>query len=252
MSLIANKSYPHLSPPLPHLATTPTSPCHYASTYLPLHPTQPITTPAPICHYSQLNLPLHPTQPITTPALTCKHLSHSFFPTHAFHASRPCLSTFENMLFLPIEHALLVPWRGPSPTHLITFWFHVVYELHNRRLYTPILRIISSLPCSDFSHTSSSLSSEVTLCVIGRPKGIWSLTPSPSPIISRPVGVTSHTTPLSIRRAAGGEASVVSVCRRPSVGSKYAPKSSVNSVSSVREKTPLYERKNSPDFLSAA
>jgi len=71
------------------------------------------------------------------------------------------------MLFLPIEHALLAPWRGPSPTHLITFWFHVVYELHNRRLYTPILRIISSLPCSDFSHTSSSLSSAVTLCVIG-------------------------------------------------------------------------------------
>ena len=98
---------------------------------------------------------------------TCKHLSHSFFPTHAFHASRPCLSTFENMLFLPIEHALLAPWRGLSPTHLITFWFHVVYELHNRRLYTPILRIISSLPCSDFSHTSSSLSSAVTLCVIG-------------------------------------------------------------------------------------
>ena len=27
-----------------------------------------------------------------------------------------------------------------------------------------------------------------------------------SPIISRPIGVTSHTTPLSIRRGAGGEA----------------------------------------------
>ena len=55
---------------------------------------------------------------------------------------------------------------------------------------------------------------------------------------SRPIGVTSHTTPLSIRRGAGGEASVNSVCRRPSVGSKCAPKSSVNSVNSVREKTP--------------
>ena len=32
-----------------------------------------------------------------------------------------------------------------------------------------------------------------------------------SPIISRPKGVTSHTTPLSIRRGAGGEASVRSV-----------------------------------------
>ena len=59
----------------------------------------------------------------------------------------------------------------------------------------------------------------------------------PSPSISSPKGVTSHTTPLSIRRGAGGEASVFSVCRRPSVGSKRAPKSSVNSVRSVREKT---------------
>ena len=61
---------------------------------------------------------------------------------------------------------------------------------------------------------------------------------NPSPSISRPVGVTSHTTPLSIRRGAGGEASVFSVCRRPSVGLKRAPKSSVNSVHSVRDKSP--------------
>ena len=33
--------------------------------------------------------------------------------------------------------------------------------------------------------------------------------------------------------------SVFSVCRRPSVGSKCAPKTSVNSVRSVRDKTPL-------------
>ena len=59
-----------------------------------------------------------------------------------------------------------------------------------------------------------------------------------SPSISRPIGVTSHTTPLSIRRGAGGEASVNSVCRRPSVGSKRAQKCSVSSVGSVREKTP--------------
>ena len=61
---------------------------------------------------------------------------------------------------------------------------------------------------------------------------------SPSPSISRPVGVTSHTTPLSIRRGAGGEASVISVCRRRSVSSKRWLKCSVNSVSSVREKNP--------------
>ena len=57
-----------------------------------------------------------------------------------------------------------------------------------------------------------------------------------SPFLSRPIGVTSHTTPLSIRRGVGGEASVFSVCRRRSVGSKCAPKGSVNSVRSVREK----------------
>jgi len=37
------------------------------------------------------------------------------------------------------------------------------------------------------------------------------------------------------------KASVFSVCRRPSVGSKCAPKISVNSVRSVREKTPHCE-----------
>ena len=52
------------------------------------------------------------------------------------------------------------------------------------------------------------------------------------------VGVASVITPLSIRRGVGGEASVASVCRRPSVGSKRAQKGSVKSVSSVREKSP--------------
>ena len=61
---------------------------------------------------------------------------------------------------------------------------------------------------------------------------------SPSPPFNSLIGVTSHTTPLSIRRGAGGEASVFSVCRRPSVCSKCAPKTSVNSVCSVREKPP--------------
>ena len=63
-------------------------------------------------------------------------------------------------------------------------------------------------------------------------------TPTYSPILSSPIGVTSHTTPLSIRRGVGGEASVNSVCRRHSVGSKRAQKGSVNSVCSVRDKTP--------------
>ena len=49
-------------------------------------------------------------------------------------------------------------------------------------------------------------------------------TPTYSPILSSPIGVTSHTTPLSIRRGVGGEASVNSVCRRHSVGSKLCAK----------------------------
>ena len=67
----------------------------------------------------------------------------------------------------------------------------------------------------------------------------------PTPHTSRPIGVTSHTTPLSNRRGAGGEASVNSVCRRPSVGSKRWWKSSVKSVWSVRERNVLRERKTS-------
>ena len=62
---------------------------------------------------------------------------------------------------------------------------------------------------------------------------------SPSPPITSPIGVTSHTTPLSIRRGAGGEASVISVCRRPSVGSKLC-------ANMLSELCALCERKNSP------
>ena len=65
----------------------------------------------------------------------------------------------------------------------------------------------------------------------------------PTPHTSRPIGVTSHTTPLSNRRGAGGEASVNSVCRRPSVGSKRWWKSSVKSVWSVREKMSFVREK---------
>ena len=61
----------------------------------------------------------------------------------------------------------------------------------------------------------------------------------PSPSISSPKGVTSHTTPLSIRRGVGGEASVNSVCRRPSVGSKQCTKM-------LSELCALCERKKHP------
>ena len=150
MSLIANEFYPHLSPTLPHLVITPASTCYYASTYLPLHPTQPATTQTPISHYTQPKLSRLQHLSVTTQVQTCKHLSHSLFPTHAFQAPRPCLSTYENMLFLPIEHALLAPWRGPSPTHLITLWFHVVYEHHSRRYYSSLLRELEANQCNNF------------------------------------------------------------------------------------------------------
>ena len=90
----------------------------------------------------------------------------------------------------------------------------------------------------------------VSSTFLSRPIGVTSHT---TPLSNRrgvggeacPVGVTSHTTPLSIRRGVGGEASVNSVCRRPSVGSKHWWKSSVKSVWSVREKNVLRERKTS-------
>ena len=68
------------------------------------------------------------------------------------------------------------------------------------------------------------------------PLHVLQMVSSPSSIISRPKGVTSHTTPLSIRRVAGGEASVNSVCRRRSVGSKLCAKK-------LRELCALCERK---------
>ena len=67
---------------------------------------------------------------------------------------------------------------------------------------------------------------------------------NPSPSISRPVGVTSHTTPLSIRRGAGGEASVNSVCRRRSVGSKLCAKM-------LSELCVLCERKTFTKYVSS-
>ena len=62
-----------------------------------------------------------------------------------------------------------------------------------------------------------------------------------SPSISRLIGVTSHTTPLSIRRGAGGEASVNSVCRRRSVGSKLCAKRLSELCALCERKTPHCE-----------
>ena len=67
---------------------------------------------------------------------------------------------------------------------------------------------------------------------------------NPSPSISRPVGVTSHTTPLAIRREAGGEASVNSVWRRRSVGSKLCAKI-------LSELCVLCERKTFTKYVSS-
>ena len=88
----------------------------------------------------------------------------------------------------------------------------------------------------------------VSSTFLSRPIGVTSHT---TPLSNRrgvggeacPIGVTSHTTPLSNRRGAGGEASVNSVCRWPSVGSKRWWKSSVKSVWSVREKMSFVREK---------
>ena len=54
----------------------------------------------------------------------------------------------------------------------------------------------------------------------------------------RPTETLSQPITQSVTANVSWKASVFSVCRRPSVGSKRAQKGSVNSVSSVREKTP--------------
>ena len=66
----------------------------------------------------------------------------------------------------------------------------------------------------------------------------------PSSISSRLIGITSHTTPLAIRRGAGGEASVFSVCRRPSVSSKLCAKM-------LSELCVLCERKTFTKYVSS-
>ena len=67
---------------------------------------------------------------------------------------------------------------------------------------------------------------------------------SPSPPFNSLIGVTSHTTPLSIRRGAGGDASVISVCRRRSVRSKLCAKKLCQICVFCEKKTLQRERKN--------
>ena len=62
----------------------------------------------------------------------------------------------------------------------------------------------------------------------------------------RPTETLSQPISQNVTANLSWKASVNSVCRRPSVGSKCAPKGSVNSVRSVREKPSQRERKKSP------
>ena len=57
----------------------------------------------------------------------------------------------------------------------------------------------------------------------------------------RPTETLSQPITQNVTANLSWKASVTSVCRRPSVGSKCAPKTSVNSVRSVRDKTPHCE-----------
>ena len=65
----------------------------------------------------------------------------------------------------------------------------------------------------------------------------------------RPTETLSQPISQSVTANVSWKASVNSVCRRPSVSSKRAPKCSVSSVRSVREKPSQRERKNFPRFV---
>ena len=127
--------------------------------------------------------------------------------------------------------------------------FFFSHELHRRTEYARFTETLSQPITQSVTANRSSPQPPLRMergVITEIPLRFLRMLSSLSPIISRPIGVTSHTTPLSIRRGAGGEASVFSVCRSPSVGSKRAQKGSVKSVRSVREKNPPH---TSPIFF---
>ena len=111
-----------------------------------------------------------------------------------------------NILTIPIECLAFYSSRG---------YVLFLTERHRRTEHTAFHRDIKS---TDFTERYSQQRPHPQ--PLSEWRGEWSprlplhvlqMFSSPSPISSRPKGVTSHTTPLSIRRGAGGEASVCSV-----------------------------------------
>ena len=147
----------------------------------------------------------------------------------------PAVQFYEALLRSPVPlpfgeglgvRSLRVLWEKKLPTRLSNVLF--LTEEHRWTEYTAFHRDIKSTDFTEpYSQKKASppaplrmergVITEIPLYVLRRLN-------SPSPPITRPVGVTSHTTPLAIRRGAGGEASVISVCRRRSVGSKQCAK----------------------------
>ncbi|MEZ7747442.1 hypothetical protein [Prevotella jejuni] len=114
MSLITNKSYPHLSPTLPYLGTTPASTSYYASTYLTLFSTQPATTQAPTCHYTQPNLSRLQHLPATTPNPNYHDFSTYLSLRKSKLANIFRIPSFQYMLFKLQDHAFLCSRTCPS------------------------------------------------------------------------------------------------------------------------------------------
>ena len=139
----------------------------------------------------------------------CKLFSCVLHGVYAFQDGRRGLSTFKNMLFLPQEGRFLRARRAYTRMQNVTHWFLEGYILGCRQWHLRVLRVASLVCYKDFLpfYCASTL--------------------------------TFFTPAIAVTLC-------VLCMPRPSVGSKRAQKGSVNSVSSVREKTPQRERKNSP------
>ena len=129
----------------------------------------------------------------------------------------------------------------PSESRNCTF----SHRKHRRTEHTKVHRDIKSTDFTEpYSQQKASPPTPLRMergVITEIPLHVLQMFSSLSPSISRPKGVTSHTTPLSIRRGAGGEASVRSVCRRPSVDSKLCAKR-------LSELCALCEKKNTPEW----
>ena len=74
-----------------------------------------------------------------------------FFQARFWGDIRKGPSSFENMLFLHVEDALLEARRACSQTLFVTNWFIVSYKHVINRHYTRLLRVFNVVLCNGFS-----------------------------------------------------------------------------------------------------